>query len=452
MKKDTLEMTQGNPLSLILRFGWPLILANTLQQLYAMVDTFILGRCMGVSALAVLGVASWPNWLLIGIITSFGQGCSIVIASYFGSKDLERMKRTIGNATIMALVLAVVLTLVAQISLKALLTLIHTPTDIFDETMIYLRITFWSAPLLIAYNVAAALHRAVGDGNTPLYTIVAATILKIVLMLFVAEFDLGIVGAAAATALAQGFAAVVCVIGILRKKVFLLERRHLKWASDLAWECCRLSIPMITQSLVIAVGGLYVQDKTNAYGSVFAAGMSATGKLFGLLETAAISLAQSVATFVSQNLGARKLDRIQKGVRVSLVISLGVAAFLFVTMLATGKNILGFFVTANDPETTARSLNTAWNLLLVMSAGLLVMYPMYVLRHTLQALGDAWIPMIAGFVQLLARIASVEILPRYYGENGLYFSTFFAWITSLLILGIVYPIRLHQCRDHFGIV
>lgn len=196
---------------------------------------------------------------------------------------------------------------------------------------------------------------------------------------------------------------------------------------------------MLLQSFVIAAGGFFVQTYVNGYGAAFAAGMSATGKVFGLLETAAIALAQSVATFVSQNYGAGRFERIRQGVRLSVWVSLGVATVLACAMFLWGRPLLQLFVA---PE----AMDTAWELLLVMSAGLWIMYPMYSLRQALQALDNAAVPLAAAVVQLLARIAVTLYLPALIGRAGMYYPTVAAWVTSLVLIGGVFPGWLEYCQ------
>ena len=205
----------------------------------------------------------------------------------------------------------------------------------------------------------------------------------------------------------------------------------------------QLSVPMLMQSFVIAFGGFFVQSHINRYGAAFVAGMSATTKVFSLLETAAIALAQAAATFVSQNYGAQAFDRIRRGVRIAARISLGIAALLAAGMALGGRGILSLYV-------AEEAIDTSWGYLMVMSAGLFIMYPMYVLRQSLQALGNAVVPLIAALVQLLARVLVTVTLPQVMGSRGMYFPTVVAWITSLVLIGAVFPFWLRRCERRAG--
>lgn len=433
-------MTSGSPAALILRFGLPLIAANTLQQVYAMVDTMVLGHFGGVTGLAVLGTGSWPIWFMVSILTNFSQAGSIVLAKRYGAGQAEELKTVAGNVYIVALGLCAALMAAGQLLARPVLLAQNTPPDVLEQAVLYLRILFGGTFLLFAYNVHAAFLRAVGDSRTPLYAITAATGVNIGLdLLFVAGFRWGTPGAALATVIAQGVSAVVCLRQVRAHPLFRVRRRHLRPCGAVLREYFALCVPMLLQSFVIAMGGAFVQTHVNGYGTAFAAGMSATGRVFSLLETAAIALAQSTATFVSQNYGAGALERVRSGVKVSVGFALGIATALAALMFLLGRGLLSLFV-------ASEAVQTAVEMLIVYSFGLWIMYPMYVLRQTLQALGNAGIPLLAALVQLAVRVAVTLYLPLWLGRRGLYFPTVAAWVSSLVLIGWTYPYQMRQCR------
>lgn len=440
----TTDMTRGAPAGLLLRVGLPLIAANTLQQVYAMVDTVILGRFEGVGGLAVLGVCSWPVWLQVSILTNFSQASSILAARYYGQKDAEALRAAVGSMYSMALVLCAAMMVALQAAARPLLVWQGAPPEMLEQGVAYLRILYAGTAVLFAYNLLAALLRAVGDGRTPLLAIAAAALVNVGLdVWFVAGLGLGAVGAAWATVIAQAASALVCLLRVRQIRELHIRRRHLRIRRSLLGDYMQLSVPMLMQSFVIAFGGFFVQSHINRYGAAFVAGMSATTKVFSLLETAAIALAQAAATFVSQNYGAQAFDRIRRGVRVAVRISLGIAALLAAGMALGGRGILSLYV-------AEEAIDTSWGYLMVMSAGLFIMYPMYVLRQSLQALGNAVVPLIAALVQLLARVMVTVTLPQIMGSRGMYFPTVVAWITSLVLIGAVFPFWLRRCERRAG--
>ena len=440
----TTDMTRGAPAGLLLRVGLPLIAANTLQQVYAMVDTVILGRFEGVGGLAVLGVCSWPVWLQVSILTNFSQASSILAARYYGQKDAEALRAAVGSMYSMALVLCAAMMVALQAAARPLLVWQGAPPEMLEQGVAYLRILYAGTAVLFAYNLLAALLRAVGDGRTPLLAIAAAALVNVGLdVWFVAGLGLGAVGAAWATVIAQAASALVCLLRVRQIRELHIRRRHLRIRRSLLGDYMQLSVPMLMQSFVIAFGGFFVQSHINRYGAAFVAGMSATTKVFSLLETAAIALAQAAATFVSQNYGAQAFDRIRRGVRIAVRISLGIAALLAAGMALGGRGILSLYV-------AEEAIDTSWGYLMVMSAGLFIMYPMYVLRQSLQALGNAVVPLIAALVQLLARVLVTVTLPQVMGSRGMYFPTVVAWITSLVLIGAVFPFWLRRCERRAG--
>ena len=440
----TTDMTRGAPAGLLLRVGLPLIAANTLQQVYAMVDTVILGRFEGVGGLAVLGVCSWPVWLQVSILTNFSQASSILAARYYGQKDAEALRAAVGSMYSMALVLCAAMMVALQAAARPLLVWQGAPPEMLKQGVAYLRILYAGTAVLFAYNLLAALLRAVGDGRTPLLAIAAAALVNVGLdVWFVAGLGLGAVGAAWATVIAQAASALVCLLRVRQIRELHIRRRHLRIRRSLLGDYMQLSVPMLMQSFVIAFGGFFVQSHINRYGAAFVAGMSATTKVFSLLETAAIALAQAAATFVSQNYGAQAFDRIRRGVRIAARISLGIAALLAAGMALGGRGILSLYV-------AEEAIDTSWGYLMVMSAGLFIMYPMYVLRQSLQALGNAVVPLIAALVQLLARVLVTVTLPQVMGSRGMYFPTVVAWITSLVLIGAVFPFWLRRCERRAG--
>lgn len=223
--KRITDMTQGNALGLILRFGIPLIAANTLQQVYSMVDTVILGRCDGVTGLAVLGTCSWSMWLLVSFMTNFSQAGSLVLARRFGASRMEDLKQAAGNIYVLALLLGLIMTAAYQAVAHPMLVMQGTPSQVLDEAILYLRINGGGLFALLAYNVNAAFLRAVGDSQTPLYAILAATLVNLGLDIwFVAGLGWGAPGSAAATVMAQAASALVCFLRVRQYALLRVQR------------------------------------------------------------------------------------------------------------------------------------------------------------------------------------------------------------------------------------
>lgn len=438
------DMTSGKPAGLLLSFALPLMLGSICQQLYTMVDTMVVGQVLGVEALAALGAADWLNWMVLGIIMGFTQGFSILISQRFGAGDEDGLRKVTAMSTLLSAVIAIVVTAGSLLATEPLLQLLNTPENILPNSLSYLQIIFSGAAIVTAYNMMAAILRAVGDSRTPLYAMLVASVVNIGLdLLFVMVFHWGIPGAAAATVIAQGCSCIFCLAVLHR--MTLLKMRKQDWGLD--WTLIRrlfqLGIPIAFQNTVIAVGGLVVQFVINGFGFIFVAGFTATNKLYGLLELAATSFGFSMATFAGQNLGAGKYDRIRKGMRSAIKMAVATAIAISIVMILFGKYILLLFI-SGDPEEVKAVLDVAYTYLFVMCCLLFILYLLHLYRSALQGMGDTVIPMVSGVAELTMRIGCALLLPIWLGEYGIYFAEIAAWTGAAVILIIFYYRRIHH--------
>lgn len=439
----TVDMTEGNALKVIINFAIPLIAASVLQQLFSLTDAMVLGIFNGDLGLAVLGTCSWPIWFQISALTNFGQAACLLVAVRFGAKDETAFKKSVGNIYFAAVVIGIVMMLGLQITAVPLLAVQDTPKEVMADAIAYLRIIFVGTVFLLIYNVLSSLLRAVGDSVTSFLSITISAVMNVVLdIVLVAGLRMGVSGAAIATVASQSVSAVICIVKLRGYREFDLEKEFLKPDRELLKEYMGICVPMLAQSVVIALGGVFVQFRINQYGTTFAAGVSAASKIFKVVETAAIALAQACASFVSQNVGACKFDRIKKAVRQVSGVSIAMAAVIGAFLLLTGKWMLSLYV-------TKEALPYALGSLIVFSFGLLLMYPMYALRQIVQALGNLKIPLIAAMLQLAVRVLTAQFLPMAIGNAGLYYTNVAAWFVSIVLIGLVYPGQFKKCREKY---
>jgi len=440
------NMTQGQPARLIIGFAVPLILGNVFQQLYTVVDTAIVGQALGVQALAAMGAADWLNWLVLGMIQGFAQGFSIFMAQRFGADDHEGLNRSIGASVTLAAVISVVLLVVSQVTVTPVLRLMNTPEEVMRGALTYLRIMFAGIPIIMAYNVLASILRALGDSKTPLYAMVIASILNVALdLLFILVFHWGIAGAVIATVMAQLFAALYCLRAVLRVRIIKLEKSYFLPERFMAGRLLGLGVPIAAQNMVIAVGGMVVQTVVNRYGVLFVAGLTATNKLYGVLEIAASSLGFAATTYVGQNLGAGLLPRIKKGMRSATWIALLISALITGIVFLLGRAMVGLFI-SGTPEEVAFSTDVAVYYLRVMAAFLAVLYMLHVYRSALMGLGDTLTPMLSGIMEFLMRISVALILPALMGSDGIYYAEVAAWMGAAVILVSTYFVKFHKLQ------
>lgn len=428
------SMTQGSPARLILFFALPLMFGNVFQQLYTVTDTAIVGRALGVEALAALGAVDWFNWLVLGVVQGITQGFSILIAQKFGSEDYEDMRKATGNSCMLAVICAVVLCVAAQSVIDPAIELLKAPKEIIPMASAYLRVMFCGIPVLMTYNMASAVLRALGDSKTPLHAMVLASLTNIGLdLLFVLVFGWGVEGAAVATILAQILSAVYCILAIRKIELLKLKHSDLKLETSLCRKLCVLAAPMAFQNGIIAVGGMIVQAVVNGFGVAFIAGFTATNKLYGVLEVAATSYGYAMVTYTGQNMGAGDGKRISRGVKAGLVIGMVTSLLITVVMLLFGRNILSCFISVEEAA-GGEALEIAFRYLKIMSIFLPILYVLHIVRSSIQGMGNTVIPMVSGISEFVMRTGASFLLPVLFGENGILFAEVTAWIGADLIL------------------
>lgn len=442
MSSKVQDMTSGSPARLIMLFAIPLMLGNIFQQLYTMVDTIVVGQIVGVQALAALGAVEWVMWLVLGVASGMTQGFSILIAQYYGAREIKDLKKALAHSYILTAILAAAVLVVSQAGAYGLLRFLNTPENIIGMSMSYLRVVFCGIPMIAAYNIFASALRAMGNSKTPLTAMILAAIINVILdILFVAQFHMGVAGAAAATVIAQSFSAVYCFFVLRKINIVKLEKSHFSKDTVLDKKLLKLGTPIVFQNVIIAVGGLVVQYVVNGYGFLFVAGFTATNKLYGLLEMAAISYGYAIVTYVGQNLGAKRPDRIKKGVRASAVIAAITSAVISVVMIFWGKTILSLFI-SGDPKQTQQVLEIAYRYLFIMACFLWILYFLYVYRSALQGLGDTVIPMMSGVAEFVMRVGVALLLPLAMGENGIFYAEITAWTGAAVLLAVNYYRRV----------
>lgn len=438
------DMTKGKPARLIITFALPLMLGNIFQQLYTVADTIVVGRVVGVEALAAVGAAEWLNWLLLGLIIGFTQGFSLLVSHRFGAEDFDGLRKTITMSIILSLAIAVVMTTVGLVFSKPVLQLLNTPDNIIGDSNRYLSILFSGIIVVTAYNMASSILRAMGDSKTPLYAMIIASAVNVVLdIIFVAGFHLGVAGAAGATVIAQAFSFLYCLKAMRKLAILQIKRHHWDLDKKVIASLIKLGAPMAFQNAIIGGGGLVVQYVINGFGFIFVAGFTATNKLYGLLELAATSFGFAMATFSGQNLGAKKYQRIRTGMNSAIKMAAVTSLITSVAAILFGRSILMLFISGTPTEVEA-VVEVAYRYLSTMAAMLFILYLLHLYRSALQGMGDTVIPMISGIIELIMRISVILLLPRIIGEAGIYFAEIAAWVGAEILLMIVYYMRLNK--------
>lgn len=444
MATNIKDMTTGSPWKLIVTFALPLMVGNIFQQLYTVVDTMVVGKALGVDALAALGATDWLYWMLLGMIQGVTQGFGILMAREFGAKQYESLRGVVGSSALLSALSAVLFLVLGQILAEPVLRLLNTPAEILNWSLLYLRIMFLGIPIVMAYNLLATILRSLGDGQTPLYAMIVAAMSNIVLdLLFVLVFGWGIAGAAAATLIAQGISSVYCLLKIRKIQFMRLQPSHFDLKPAMAGRLLSLGSPMAAQNAIIALGGMIITAVVNGYGVAFIGGYTAANKLYGVLEIAATSYGYAMITYVGQNLGAERIDRIKTGMGWAVAISLATSALIGGVMLIFGQNIVGAFI-SGTPEEALAATRVGVVYLSIMSICLPVLYILHVTRSAVQGMGNTVLPMVSGIAEFVMRTGGVLLLPALMGENGIFIAEVLAWLGADFILVPSYFITIKR--------
>lgn len=432
----TKDMTSGSPTKLILYFSIPLLIGNIFQQFYSMVDTIIVGRFIGVKALAAVGSTGSMSFLILGFVLGLTSGFSIIIAQKFGANDTNKLKHSITTSTILCLIVTVAITVISMIIAEPLLRLMHTPDDIIADATSYIMVIFGGTFATVFYNMISSILRAIGDSKTPLYFLILSSVLNIILdLFFIINLSSGVVGAAYATIIAQGVSGVLCLIYALRKYKFLrVEKHHWYIDKSFAIKHLKIGVPMALQFSITSIGIMVIQSALNALGSTVVAAYTAASKVEQLVMQPSITFGVTMATYCGQNLGAGKIYRIRDGVKKCSIICLFVCVISGMVMLVFGDSFTKLFISDASLEVLLYSKQY-----LTLSA---IFFPilglLFIYRNTLQGIGEGFIPMMAGVIELVVRVIVAFTLPTFFGYIGICLASPMAWIGATIPLSIKY--------------
>ena len=448
----TKNMIHGNPVKLILLFSVPLIIGNIVQQLYSFADAIILGNVIGVYALAAIGSVGSITFLIIGFTIGACTGLGMIVAQRFGAGDEKGLRRSIATSYLVGSLIALVLTLISAPLSRNIMVLLRTPSEIIDYATIYLFILMLGNIIFMIFNLQASIIRAVGDSKTPLYFLIIAVIFNIGLVfLFILVFNWGVASAAVATLIGQVASVMMCFVYIRKKfPVLRLKREDWKITSKELKEHIRMSVPMGFSLSIIAVGAIVVQYVLNDMGYIAVAGVTAAMRIDQMAVMPLASLGMAVGTYVAQNYGAGRMDRVRKGVNQGLIIAIGFSVFIGVILFFGGYAMSGLFVSGEvggvgevgEVQRYAQ-IYLRINGTMYIFLGLLFIY-----RFTLQGLGKAIAPTIGSIGELVMRTFAALVLTRFFGFVGLCWANPLAWIGAALPLGILYYATIKRATVH----
>lgn len=439
----TKDLTKGSPMRVILLFAVPLVLGNLFQQFYSLADTIIVGRFVGVNALAAVGATGSVNYLVLGFVIGLCNGFAIPIAQLFGARDYRDLRRHVANAAWVSLALGLVFTVATVALTRPIMHLMQTPADILEDACVYIGWIFAGIPFIFLYNMVAGIMRALGDSKTPLYFLLLTSGINIALdLVFVLVFRMGVWGAALATDLSQAVSGLLSLLYLIRRfDVLRFEGKEYRWNKNV---CCRLlgiGVPMGLQCSITAIGSVILQSAVNLLGSAAVAAVTTAGKTMMILTGPLESIGTAMATYSGQNLGAARMDRIRKGVVSALVITTVYAVASLVILHFAGTSIMSLFLDVRaEQEIVALARDYLWwNSLFFVELGALIVW-----RYSIQGLGYSTLAMGAGVGEMAARTAVALLLVPVLGYFGVELANPAAWVAACLVLYPSYRWTLRQ--------
>ena len=329
-------------------------------------------------------------------------------------------------------------------NLKILLNFLRVPENIWQSAYNYLFILLVGLVATALYNISSGILRAMGDSKTPLKAMVTAAVTNIVLdLIFVMVFHWGVEGAGIATVLAQFCSGGICCIQLKKYGVWKMSKEDWKYDFCVVKKLLGLGLPVAFQNIIIGFGGIAIQYVINGFGFLYVAGFTATNKLYGLFELAAVSLGYATSSFVGQNLGAGEYQRIKDGAKISAQLSVVIALAVGAVLLIFGHEILGIFISPTEKQ-AEEVLKIAYNYLAVMGATLIILYLLHIYRSALQGMGDTVIPMFSGIAEMIMRISIAFFLPFVMGKEGIYFAETGAWLGAMILLIVAYQKKIKK--------
>jgi len=424
-KTNIMDMTVGSPTRHLLLFSIPLLIGNVFQQFYNLIDSLIVGNYVGADALAAVGTCGSMSFLFFSLSSGLAIGIGILVAQYFGAKDESKVRDTIANSIYVLLIASILTTVLALVFAPSILRLLQTPDHILGDSVIYMRYTCLGILAISIYNGVAAILRALGDSKTPLYFLIVASVVNVVLdLFFVLYMNLAVLGVALATLISQIISAVTIFIYAYTKiSYFRLTKEEMKPNKDTIIKTFQIGVPVALQNSLIAFSMMALQGVVNTFGSTVMAAYTVVSRVEQLVQQPYQSLSNALTNYSGQNYGACDLPRVKKGFRVAVLIAFIFSILLIPIAYIFGSDIVGFFV--KEPEVIAIGTKALRiNSLFYFALGMI-----YVPRAVLNGCGDTVFAMINGVCEVVCRIVFSQVLTRIpaFGFMGIWVTTGLTW-------------------------
>ncbi len=433
------DLTQGKPMKLILGFMLPLLLGMLFQQLYNMVDTIIVGRVIGIDALAGVGSTGSINFLVMGFVMGLCAGFAIPVAQMFGSKNYEELRRYVGNTLWIAVFFSVVLTTATCLLCSNILHWMKTPDNVFREAYDYIFVIFLGIPVTFLYNILSGFIRSLGDSKTPVIFLVISSFLNIGLDIFmIVVLKMGVSGAGWATVISQLVSGILCLIFIIKKfDILHLKKEDLRPSLYHIGRLCGIGLPMGLQYSITAIGTILIQTAVNGLGSIYMASVTAGNKVGQFMCCPFDAMGSTMATYGGQNIGAGETKRIKRGLFDCSLLGIGYALIAFAVAFFFGGELSMIFIDKTNPEVAANATQIqelAKQYLVYNAAFYIPLAFVNIVRFLIQGIGSSQVALYAGVFELIARGAAALWLTPIFGYTAICLANPLAWILADLFL------------------
>lgn len=436
-----LDLTHDNIYKALIFFALPLMFSQLFQQLYNTTDTVIIGHFLGERSLAAISSCVAVYELLVGFGTGFGNGLGIVAARAYGACNVQKLKKTVASSFVITFSITLMIMISARFFLRPLLGILRTPEEILEEAYSYINLISIFCGVLFAYNLLSGLLRAIGNSFMPLVFLTISSVLNIFLdILLITRLGLGIRGTAIATVIAQGTSAILCFIYMLSKTTILIpEKKHFSPETQLYKDLIGQGLSMALMSALVSSGSVILQSSINSFGTSVLAGHISARKIFGISIIPMIMMGPASATFVSQNLGAGRIDRIKKGVLAADILTISWSLLCLCTLPFASR----FLISTVSGSTGENLLDYGSKYITFMQPFYCVLGVLFVTRNSLQGLGSKILPLISSFMELLGKILFTLIIIPLTGTWGIILCEPLIWVfmtAQLLYVFIRHPI------------
>lgn len=441
---ESTDLIHGKIWKAILWFSIPMLVGNLFQQLYNTVDSYVVGNFVSSGALAAVGQSTPIINTLVGFFTGLATGAGVVIAQYFGGNHLNKMKKAIHTSIALTLILCVLFTILGIGLSHQILVLIGSPDSVMAPAALYLRIYFGGISFVCIYNMGSGILRAVGDSKTPLYYLIVASIINIILdFVFVLYFHMGVAGAGWATFIAQGISALLVIIKLVfSKEIYQVEIKEISIDKPILKKIIEIGIPTALQQSIVSFSNVIVQSYINTFGANAVAGYTSYIKIDGFLQLPIQSFAMAITTFTGQNIGAHAIDRVKKGLRTTMAMTFGVTLIGVTLVYLFGEQLVGIF--SSDPEV----IKYGYLMARIFAAGYLTLPVIHIISGALRGVGLSNIPMyfMVGTFVFLRQIYLAIAVPLTHNIGIVFAGWPVTWIVCMIGL-LFYYFRVHWL-DH----